>query len=282
VRQIGRAQLAEVEIEWERTGSGDRPFVLVHGFTGSRDDWADVLPALAELGPTVTLDQRGHGGSTNPGIPEAYSLEQLVVDLTRFLDAVGIERCDLLGHSMGGMVCLRLSLAHPERVASLVLMDTAAGPVAHGARQLFELGGKIAREQGMAALFATMRAQATRDPSRPAAARLAEERMGTARYWERIRAKIEAMDPEAFATLGLLLTGHDGVENRLAEIRCPTTVMVGAQDTAFLAPSRELEARIPGARRVEIPDAAHSPQIENTELWVAAIRDHLARSRRAG
>jgi pimeloyl-ACP methyl ester carboxylesterase len=58
--------------------------------------------------------------------------------------------------------------------------------------------------------------------------------------------------------------------------------MVGAQDTAFLGPSRELEEGIPGARRVEIPDAAHSPQIENTELWLAAIRDHLARARRAG
>ena len=49
MEQIGRTKLGEIEIEWERTGPGDRPFVLVHGFTGSRDDWADVLPALAEL-----------------------------------------------------------------------------------------------------------------------------------------------------------------------------------------------------------------------------------------
>lgn len=281
-QQIGRADLGDVEIEWERTGSGDRPFVLVHGFTGSRDDWSDVLPAVAELGPTVTLDQRGHGGSTNPGTPEAYSLEQLVLDLTRFLDTMGIDRCDLLGHSMGGMVCLRLVLAHPERVASLVLMDTSAGPIASGARKFFEVAGKIARERGMAGLFTAMRAQAARDPNRPAAARRAEERMGEARYWERIRGKIEAMDPEAFATLGPLLADHDGVEGRLAEIRCPTTVVVGAQDTAFLEPSRVLEARIRGARRFEIPDAAHSPQIENAEPWLAAIRDHLTRARGAG
>jgi len=280
MREIGRAKLGDVEIEWERAGSGDRPFVLVHGFTGSRDDWADVLPALAELGPTVTLDQRGHGGSTNSGTPGAYSLEQLVRDLARFLDATGIERCDLLGHSMGGMVCLRLVLEHPERVASLVLMDTAPGPIAHQAPRI-EIGGKIAREQGMAALFAAMRAQASTDPNRPLAARRAEEAMGPARYWERIRAKIEAMDPEAFATLGPLLVDHEGVEDRLGEIRCPTTVLVGAEDTAFLAPSRALEAGIAGARRVEIPGAAHSPQIENTGPWLAAIRDHLARARGA-
>jgi pimeloyl-ACP methyl ester carboxylesterase len=282
MHEIGRAELGDVEIEWERFGSGDRPFVLVHGFTGSRDDWSDVLPDLTKLGPTVILDQRGHGGSSNPGTPEAYTLEQLVLDLTRFLEAVGIERCDLLGHSMGGMVCLRLALDHPERVASLVLMDTAAGPIPSGTRKIFEVGGKVAREQGMAALFAAMRAQAAGDASRPAAARRAEETMGPDRYWERIRAKIEAMDPEAFATLGPLLSTHDGVEGRLGEIRCATTVVVGAEDEAFLEPSRLLEERIRGARRVEIPGAAHSPQIENAEPWLSAIREHLSRARGGG
>lgn len=281
MREAGRAELGDVEIEWERIGSGDRPFVLVHGFTGSRDDWADVLPALAELGPTVTLDQRGHGGSTNPGTPEAYSLEQLVRDLSGFLDAMEIERCDLLGHSMGGMVCLRLALAHPERVASLVLMDTTPGPIGGASRTVLEVGGKIAREQGMAKLFTALRAQMSQDPERPAASRRAEERMGPARYWERIRVKIEAMDPEAFATLGQQLTDHEDVEDRLGEIRCPTTVLVGSEDTDFLAPSRRFEAGIRGATRVEIPDAGHSPQIENAEPWLAAIRDHLALARRA-
>jgi pimeloyl-ACP methyl ester carboxylesterase len=281
MEQIERTRLDDIEIEWERTGPGDRPFVLVHGFTGSRDDWADVLPALAELGPTITLDQRGHGGSTNPGRPEAYSLERLVLDLTAFLDAMEIERCDLLGHSMGGMVALRFTLAHPERVASLVLMDTSAGPINSASFEVLEIGAKIAREQGMAKLFTALRARASQDPERPAAERRAEERMGPERYWERVRAKIEAMDPEAFATLGRQLTDHEGVEGRLGEIRCPTTVLVGSEDTEFLAPALRFEAGIRGAKRVEIPDAAHNPQIENTELWLAAIRDHLARARGA-
>jgi pimeloyl-ACP methyl ester carboxylesterase len=278
-RRIGRAELGDIELEWERIGSGDRPFVLVHGFTGSRDDWADVLPALAELGPTVVLDQRGHGGSTNPGTPEAYSLPQLVLDVTRFLDAMGIARCDLLGHSMGGMVCLRLALAHPERVASLVLMDTAPGPIGGKNAKLIVAGGKVARELGMAKLFAAMRPRRLQDPGRPAAERRAEEKMGPERYWERVRAKFEAMDPEAFITLGKELIDHESVEDRLGEIRCPTTVLVGSEDADLLAPSRRLESGIRGATRIEIPGAAHSPQIENTELWLAAIRDHLARAR---
>jgi pimeloyl-ACP methyl ester carboxylesterase len=134
----------------------------------------------------------------------------------------------------------------------------------------------------MAELFTAMRAQMTQDPERPAAARRAEERMGPERYWGRVRTQLEAMDLEAFVTLGRQLTDHQGVEDRLSEIHCPTTVLVGSEDTDFLEPSRRFEAEIPGAKRVEIPDAAHSPQIENTELWLEAIRDHLARARGAG
>jgi pimeloyl-ACP methyl ester carboxylesterase len=281
MQEIGRVGLNDIEIEWERIGSGDRPLVLVHGFTGSRDDWADVLPTLAEIGPTVVLDQRGHGGSTHTGTADGYSLEQLALDLDRFLDAIGIASCDLLGHSMGGMVCLRFTLAHPERVASLVLMDTSPIPVSSASRKLLERGGRIALEHGMPSLFEAMRTHMIRDPERPAAARRAEERMGPTRYWARVRARIEAMDPRAYAELGRRLADQNGVEDRLGEIRCPTTVLVGSEDADFLAPSLRLEEGIRGARRVEIPDAAHSPQIENTEPWLEAIRGHLARVRGA-
>ena len=58
-----------------------------------------------------------------------------------------------------------------------------------------------------------------------------------------------------------------------------TLVMVGAEDLPFLAPSEEMARRIPGATRVTIPDAAHSPQLENPAAWSASIRAHLERSR---
>ena len=61
-------------MEYAEAGDGGRPFVLVHGFTGSRDDFADVLPALAAEGRTIAPDNRGHGGTTNPGEPAGYML----------------------------------------------------------------------------------------------------------------------------------------------------------------------------------------------------------------
>jgi pimeloyl-ACP methyl ester carboxylesterase len=116
-----------IDIEYQQAGSGGRSFVLVHGFTGSRDDWREHIEPLAQLGRTLAVDLRGHGGSTNPGDAAGYTLDQLSSDLHSALLAIDGEPCDLLGHSMGGMVALRYALDHPERVEAL-LADN--GPIA--------------------------------------------------------------------------------------------------------------------------------------------------------
>lgn len=137
----------------------------------------------------------------------------------------------------------------------------------------------LARERGMAALFGAMRDLAARNPDVPAAAKRTEERMGSEVFWERVRRKLEAMDPVAWDALSRELGEQSSVADRLGEIDCPTLVMVGAEDLPFLKPSDEMERRIPGAARVTIPDAAHSPQLENPPAWSTSIHAHLARAR---
>ena len=274
-----RVCLRGIEMAYEEHGAGTRPLVLVHGFTGSRDDWREMLPRLAARGRTLAPDLRGHGDSSNPGNAEGYTFEQLAADLGAFLTAVDVPRCDLLGHSMGGMVALRLALAEPARVDSLLLMDTSAEPIPRGARAIFEASAKIARESGMQALYQVGRVASERQSDRPASFVRSIERMGAEVFWDRIRAKLLAMDPVAYATLGPALIEDAGVADRLAEIRCPTTVLVGVEDAAFRRPSERLARDIPGARLVVIKAAAHSPQLENPEAWLAAVLAHLARVR---
>ena len=76
------------------------------------------------------------------------------------------------------------------------------------------------------------------------------------------------MDPDAFAALALELVDHTPLTDRLGEIHCPTLVIVGDQDVGFLAPADELARGIPGAVKVVIPRAAHSPQLENPSAWI--------------
>ncbi|MFI5316455.1 MAG: alpha/beta fold hydrolase [Myxococcota bacterium] len=280
--RVRKLAIRDIEMEVEEAGAGPRALVLVHGFTGSRDDFREQMAPLAALGRTIALDQRGHGGSTNSGVSEVYSVPNLVEDLRAAFDALGLARADLLGHSLGGVVALHFALAHPERVASLVLMDTSPMPLKFRSSESVRAGiAAFARERGMGALAKRMREMAAANPAVPPAAKRSEERMGSDAFWERIQRKHEAMDPVAWDALSSELGRLASVVDRLGEIRCPTTVVVGAEDAAFLEPADEMERRIAGVRRVTIPDAAHSPQLENSAEWFEAIRTHLARARAA-
>jgi pimeloyl-ACP methyl ester carboxylesterase len=273
---LRKLALRGIEMELEDAGAGDRAFVLVHGFTGSRDDFREHVPELARLGRTLALDQRGHGGTTNSGRLADYTLDGLVADLAAAFDALGLARADLLGHSLGGMVALRFTLAHPERVASLVLMDTSARPMPLPLPEPVRATlVKLVHGEGVAALLPGIRGREDVAP----AFRRTVERMGEDAFWARIQRKLETMDPFAWEALLAVLGEHAPVTGRLGEIRCPTLVLVGAEDRPFLEPADELARGIAGAERVTIEDAAHSPQLENPPAWSAAIRAHLARAR---
>jgi pimeloyl-ACP methyl ester carboxylesterase len=280
---VSKIAIRDIEMEIEEAGAGERAFVLVHGFTGSRDDFREQIEPLSALGRTIAVDQRGHGGSTNSGKHELYTVPNLVADLNAAFGELGLARADLLGHSLGGVVALHFTLAHPERVASLVLMDTSAQPI----RMRFSEATRasiaaFARQNGMGALAKRTRELAAGNPSAfPPSALRVQERMGADAFWDRIQRKHEAMDPVAWDALSAQMGQLESALERLGEIRCPTTVLVGAEDAPFLGPSDEMEKRIAGARKVVIPDAAHSPQLENMSAWQEAIRAHLAWARAA-
>ncbi len=283
-RKPQRVAVNGIEIAYDDFGGavpGVRPLVLLHGLTGHRADWDARRAELVELvapGRCLAPDLRGHGDSSNTGEASSYRFERLVDDLRGFLDELSIERCDLLGHSFGGMVALRFTLAHPERVASLIAMDTAPAAPPGYSRRLFERGGAYAQEHGMPALQARAEAAAKSGKRPPAPADRHLERW-IDRYWPHHKLRYCAMDPLAYQELGCEMVDQLGVEDRLGEIGCPTLVLVGADDSDFLPGADALEAGIAGARRVTIANAGHHPHQENPEAWELALQDHLARVR---
>jgi len=274
VRIADSVRVGDLDITYSEAGAGARPFVMIHGFTGSRDDFADVLTNVATQGQTIVPDLRGHGGTTNPG--QGYDFDQLCLDLLGFLDALNISKCDLLGHSLGGMIALRFVLKHPERVHSLVLMDTS--DASHRTRPGWpERILKFAFRRLPASW--NIRALRANQHRLPEPAQRAALEMGTDRYWNRLRTKLEAMDPMAFDALLNEIMKQEGVTHRLGEILCPTLVMVGDQDAAFRKPSQRMADQIANAELVILKDAHHSPQIETPAQWLSAIAKHLERAR---
>lgn len=262
----------------EQRGEQGPALVWVHGWTGFRQDFEPQWDAFAKRARVYVPDLRGHGASAQLGDPTAYSFASIQADLLAFIDGVVGEPCHLLGHSMGGMVSLRLTLEAPDRVRSLVLMDTAHGPLTHVDLKSVALGGLIAREQGMEVLRGALRARAKDDAHRSEADRRLEASWGTENFWAWRDARIRAMDPHAYEVLVHAMVHQEELEPRLAEVRVPTLVCCGNEDTPFVAPSETMAREIPGATLAMIGGAGHQPQLEAPEAWRDAIETHLERA----
>jgi len=264
-----------VALEVTDTGSGPA-LLLVHGFGGAKEDFADHVDALAARHRVVTFDHRGHGESDDPPDVSAYSLDRMATDVLGVVDTLGIDSFRLLGHSMGGMVARRVVLAHPERVDALVLMDTSPGPVPGIDPQLAELAAQIALDDGKDVLRPMLDAAGTLET--PAYLRLLEERPG---YREFEDYKWSALSGVMWAAMAREIVHQPNQLALLAEVRCPTLVIVGAEDESFVEPSRQMATTIPGAELVVVPDAGHSPQFENPRAWFDAVAGFLASVERA-
>ncbi len=264
-----------VALEVTDTGSGPA-LLLVHGFGGAKEDFADHVDALAGRHRVVTFDHRGHGESDDPPDVSAYSLDRMATDVLGVVDTLGIDGFRLLGHSMGGMVARRFVLAHPSRVDALVLMDTSPGPVPGIDPQLAGLAAQVALDDGKDVLRPMLDAAGTLET--PAYLRLLEERPG---YREFEDYKWASLSGVMWAAMAREIVHQPNQLALLAKVRCPTLVIVGAEDESFVEPSRQMAAVIPGAELVVVPDAGHSPQFENPLPWFDALDGFLAGVERA-
>ncbi|HUP87533.1 MAG TPA: alpha/beta hydrolase [Acidimicrobiales bacterium] len=255
---------------------GDRRLLLVHGFTGAKEDFADHLDELAGLGwHVVAPDLRGHGASDAPIGADSYSLKTFAGDVLALADAMGWSRFTLLGHSMGGMVAQVAALEAPDRLEGLVLMDTSHGPIGGIDLDAIALGKVVVADGGMAALVEGQRhvegALTTEADKRVTATRPGYREFG--------ESKSVAAAPDMW--LGMIDEVVTTQSDRLADLASsladvPVLVIVGEQDTPFVPHAHRMAEAIPGARLEVVPDAGHSPQFENPDAYAAALRDFLA------
>jgi pimeloyl-ACP methyl ester carboxylesterase len=236
--------------EW----AGDGPAVLLtHGFSATGAMWSAQVPALAEQHRVVVWDLRGHGQTETADDPAAYSEAASVADMAAVLDAARADRAVVGGLSLGGYLSLAFRLAHPTRVAGLVLADTGPG---------------FRRDEP--------RQQWNEEAERTAAS---IERQGADR-----RTAAMGVDPAAHrSTAGLvraargILPQHDArVIESLPTLDVPVLVVVGEDDTPFRSGAEYLAARIPDARLVVLAGAGHASNVDQPEAFNRAVLDFLA------
>lgn len=240
-----------VNIYFEDHGRG--PVILLsHGYGATCRMWDEQIAALAPRHRVIVWDMRGHGETDSPGDPAAYSEPATVEDMAALLRHCGVDRAVIAGLSLGGYMSLAFHLAHPEMVKALMLFDTGPGFRNNDARRAWnERAEQRARELEAHGLDALGQSDEVRIVKHRSANGLAE------------------------AARGMLAQAGDRIIASLDKIAVPTLVLVGSNDTNFLAAADYMARKIPGATRVTIPGAGHASNLHQPGPFNRAVADFL-------
>ncbi len=248
---MARLQHDGVGIHYEVHGSG--PAVLLsHGYSATCRMWDGQVAALKDRWRVIVWDMRGHGQSDYPEDQSLYSEDHTIEDLAAILRACGETSAVIGGLSLGGVASLGFHLRHPEMTRALMLFDTGPGFRNDAARA--EWNARALRRaddleaRGIAAL-------GTRAETR---AREHRDAAGLAR-----------------AARGMLTSNGDHLIRSLETIAVPTLILVGSEDTNFLAATDYMARKISDARKVVIEGAGHAANLDRPEAFNRAVKDFL-------
>ena len=126
--RFGDVQLStDIRMHYAEQGeSRGEPIIMLHGYSDSWFSFSRVLTPLARETRVYALDLRGHGKTDQPS--SGYHMRDLAADVVAFMDAKGISRATVIGHSMGGFVAQQVAFATPKRVSRLILVGTVRKP----------------------------------------------------------------------------------------------------------------------------------------------------------
>lgn len=242
-------KVSDINIYYEIHGDGD-PLLMIQGYGQYSAHWTTLIPPFAREYRVIIFDNRGTGRSDKPEIP--YTMKMMAADARGLMDAIGIDRANIFGVSMGGMIAQEFTLNYPDKVINLVLGCT-------------QCGGKqsaLPTQEALEFLFS------------PEIAKLPVEqkaRQTTPWLWtkEFIDKHPEAVDiyvditmkyptpPNGWASQAQAIAGHDTYE-RLPQIKVPTLAIAGDADR-IIPPenSKIIASRIPGAELVIVKNAGH-------------------------
>jgi pimeloyl-ACP methyl ester carboxylesterase len=244
-----------------------RPLLLLHGTGDNAHTWDLLVPFLSKCFRVLAMDQRGHGES-GWAVPPSYGCDDYLRDLSAVIDTFRLDGMILLGHSMGALHASLYAAGNPGRVAALIHVDIEPFPPDWNRKYLLGLYKSLPEaypspEEFVAEIMRNApyaRREHLRDLASKALAREGDR-------WHR------TYDREILARFD-----HYDLRDRLAEIRCPTLVIRGAESRVLGREAAEQMVRsLPAGELAEIPRATHPAHLDNPEAFREAVMGFLAR-----
>jgi pimeloyl-ACP methyl ester carboxylesterase len=256
-------------LDWGR--ANERPVLFLHGGGQTARTWDLACLALRDDFHCLALDQRGHGDS-EWSYDFDYAPECHARDFEGFLDAEGIDRVAVVGMSMGCLNGLHFALRHPERVSAFVAVDAGPWVQIEAGRHIADF---MAQSDGARSLEVLVEHALRFNPRRDPRLLRVSLRHNLRRLPDgRLTWKADRRRPTDFDRMRRSL---EALQERVAELRCPTLILRGAESRVFLDDHAERFARAaPNARWLRIEGAGHTIQGDAPAAMVRAIRSFLA------
>jgi pimeloyl-ACP methyl ester carboxylesterase len=268
------AKSGDVSIAYQVLGEGPLDLVLVHGWVQSMDAASEIEPIerfyrrLASFARLILFDKRGIGLSDRVSLDDLPTLETRMDDMRAVMDAVGVERAAVFGHSEGGAMCALFAATYPERTQALVMAGGAARmrwapdyPIGATDEAIDALEQSIIDDWGVDLIRSLLEQLA---PS------IADDEELVQAH---TRAALRSASPAAAAALQRMSTTND-IRHLLPTIRVPTLVL-HRTDEVMAAYSRYLGEQIPGAKAVELPGGDHMPWLGDQEAVLDEVEEFL-------
>ncbi|MEA2556807.1 MAG: (E)-2-((N-methylformamido)methylene)succinate hydrolase [Actinomycetota bacterium] len=255
--------MGSVSLHYERLSTGGdvaSTVVLMHGVGDSLEAWDDVIRSLPEGFDVIRYDLRGHGRSDKP--PGPYLLADVVKDHLALLAQLGVDRVNVVGYSLGGLIAQAIALLAPNSVERLVLISCVAG------RTSDEQAAALER-------LDTLERAGTDGIADASAERWFTEGFRTAhpgKVHEQLE-RLKTNDPDAYLAAYRMLATND-LGDQLDKIEHPTLVMTGEHDVGSPPRmARLISERIEGSRSVILEGQKHSVLTEVPEM----VADEISR-----
>jgi pimeloyl-ACP methyl ester carboxylesterase len=268
IRQCHAVTTDGVRIAYQVSGSGPA-FVCCHAMANDHSMYDQHREVFSETHTFITFDQRGSGDSDHPlfieGPDSSYTVEAFGEDLKAVLDDIGIERASVLGLSMGVVAALSFSTRWPDRVERLVLVSAMASrlpqPIIDRARLVEDMLDKKGINETYDFYFSGA---------------LFEGLLERKEFREQIAIGRSKATLHGFKGCFRVTIDRPSFVEKLDSIRCPTLILVGENDTHYLAEAELLERRISNAIRVVMPGVGHPMSVQNPGAFEEKIMSFLS------
>jgi pimeloyl-ACP methyl ester carboxylesterase len=214
------AKLNGIDTYYSVSGNGST-IVLIHHLAGNTKSWFNQIPYLAKNYRIIVYDLRGHGRSAEP--KEAFTMDDLADDLFLLLQELGIEKCSIIGHSIGGMIAPLFAIKHESMVDALVVVSGASQPLGDKLAG-YSVMREIARTKGMEALAEYRRSNNQIPP----------KILNNTALWEHFKHLYKETSVQGYIRASEALATMPNLTSRMKEIHCPVLGVAGDLDQVFM------------------------------------------------